>query len=237
MKLLFKYNIYLLSLGLFLVSNLYCQTSDSLFHQINKNRFSVSANFIYNYNSNKSLNSIIYPLGKIPNSTSGDSVYFMEYKYIDTKSFGLNISYSKRIAKNFSFSFGVGLNQKKEIKDYETYIDSNNYKPDLIKQRLVQYSSFVPIRLNYFFKRFIFIFGNNFGFFVYSNESAIFQDNSKKTDTYNSFYIGSTFQESISFQIVKNKSLYFTISAEQSDKFYKSDGYNNWFMFGAAYYF
>lgn len=237
MKLLFKYNFYLLSMGLFLVTNLYSQSYDSLSHKMNRNQFSVSANFIYNYNSNKNFNSIVYPLGKIPNSTSGDSVYFMKYKYIDTKTFGLNISYSKRITKNFSVSFGVGLNQKKEIKDYVTYIDSNNNKPDLIKHSLVQYSSFVPIRLNYFFKRFIFNFGNNFGFFVHSNESSIFQDNSKKTDTYNSFYIGTTFQESISFQLVKNKSLYLTISAEQTDEFYKSNGYNNWFMFGAAYYF
>ncbi len=237
MNLLFKKIFYLLSWGLISVPNLYCQSNDSLPHPINTNKFSVTANFIYNYNSNKNINSISYPLGKIPNSTSGDSVYYMQYKNIDTKSFGLNISYNKRIAKKLSFSFGVGLNQKKEIKNYVTYIDSNNNKPDLIKSTLIQYSGFVPLRVNYYFKRFIINFGNNFGFFAYSRESAIFQDNSRKMYTYNSFFIKTTFQESISFQLFKNKSLYVSISAEQTGKFYKSDGYNNWFMFGVAYYF
>lgn len=237
MNLLFKYKFYLLSWGLILVPNLYSQSNDSLPHPMNNNKFSVTANFIYNYNPNKNINSITYPLGKIPNSTSGDSVYYMQYNYIDTKTFGLNISYNKRIAKKLAFSFGVGLNQKKEIKNYVTYIDSNNNKPDLLKNTLLKYSGFVPLGINYYFKRFIFSFGNNIGVFAYSNESAIFQDNSRKTYTYNSFFIRTTFQESISFQLVKNKYIYVNISAEQTGKFYKSDGYNNWFMFGAAYYF
>lgn len=222
---------------IFISSYFYGQHRDSLSNSLNKNGFSVSANFVYNFCTSRKVESRAYPWGKIPNSTSGDSVYFMKYKYLDTKTFNVSLSYNKTIGKNLSFSFGIGIYQKKQIQKYYSYIDSNIYKPDIINNTYTKYSLFIPIRLSYNLNRLIISAGNNINYNFINQSVDKYDDNTKRINNYNYPQFNVYFQETIGYQLFKDKGLYATISAEQSGRFYWNYGYNNWFMFGINHYF
>ncbi|MCC6181317.1 MAG: hypothetical protein IT237_05740 [Bacteroidia bacterium] len=239
MSLAFKHKIHLISWGLFLVPNLYSQSKDTLPHPINTNRFSINAHYIYNFNSNKKEVSNNYPTGT-PTNYSGagiDSVYYEKHKYNDASSFGFNIAYNQRILKRVSISFGIGLNQKKEITKYIIFDDRSPSKSDLDNIIFTKYSIVNSVCLNYYYKRWIFGFGNSFAYNVSQKSINTYKDQSKKDYNYKYSPFNIYLNESISYQIINNKGLYLKLSVEQNSRFYYSYGYNNWFMVGVAYYF
>jgi hypothetical protein len=234
-----KIKLYLIGAGLLFVPNLYGQLNDSLTHPMNKNTFSINVNYIYNYSSNKNEQSNTYLTGT-PfnyNPTYGiDTVYFEKHKYIDASTYDLNLTYNKRITKKLSFTFGLGLNQKKQITKYTIFDDRNPNKSDLKNTTFTKYSIFIPLSINFYYKKWIFSFGNSYNYHVSREAINTYQDQSTKNYHYSYSAFNIYAHESVSYQILKNKGFYLKISAEQSGRFYRGYGYN-WFMIGASYYF
>jgi hypothetical protein len=220
-----------------LYSKAFCQHLNSLVHPMNKNSYSISGDFIYNYCTNKRLVTFEYPNGKIPNSNSDDSVYYYQFKPHDTKTFGFNFNFNRKVSKNFSIAYGIGFNFKKNLYKYTLYIDSNINKSDLKSRIINNYTLFVPIRISYYYKKFKFNVGNNLCFWVLGNEIELFQDKSKINYSKKSFLFYPYFNETISYQLFNKSNIYINLSAEQSLEFYENDGYNNWFLFGITYQF
>lgn len=222
------------------------QKKDSLAQPMNKNSFSISTIFIFNYYSGKQITTfdqrnrnLFYNNSSIFN---GDTAFFWQIKEVDTQTFGINASYNKRVKKKIGLSIGLGFYQKKSRYDYLTYIHKYNYLPDLKYSTETTNSIFIPLRLNYYYKRVLLGIGPNFNFILNIKNIDLFQDGSKKEYSNDNLnpqmrkYIAFFLQETIAFQLIKKQGLYLQLSAEQNSHFYQS-GYNNWFMLGAMYIF
>ncbi len=224
-------------ISLFFCSKIFGQKVDSSFNTINRDGFSINVNYIYNFCANKKPNTWILPNGKLANDNSGDSVYYMTFRNIDTKTFNINALYNKFIYKKISFSFGIGFMQRKTTTKYVTYIDSNIYKPNKLNYKHTSNSIIIPLRINYFKNRFCISFGNNIGIYHINNDIINYENSFKRSYHTNGFLSDITHIESVSYQIMKRKFVYINLCAEQSHEFYKKQGYNNWFMLGGTYLF
>jgi hypothetical protein len=204
---------------------------------ITKNRFSFGANFVYNLSSDKKIKTLDLPRGTTgTNFAPYSNFYLMKYRYPDTRTFNLNLCYHEKLTKKLSFSFGLGLSKKKEVKEYLAYVDSPASKPDPLYQEEDQYSIVVPLRINYYFRRFIFSAGNNFNFTVSDTYTDSYDDQTKQVYKEKvAYYL--YMQESVSYRLLRRDHLYVTLSAEQSERFYYRYGYNHWFMLGFNWYF
>jgi hypothetical protein len=224
-------------LGSFLAPKLHAQLNDSSAYTMNKNTFTINLNYIYNFSSNRHEISNTYLTGTPTNyNGSGiDSVYYEKHKYIGTSSFGFNINYNKKVTKHTSLSLGLGINQKKETTKYSVFNDGNLNKPDLKETTFTRYSLLAPANFNYFYKRLSFSIGNSFYYNFYKKSIKTYQDLSNKKSHYDFSNFDIYMQESISYQLIKKSGLYLRLTLEQTEKFYKNYGYNNWFMIGIAY--
>lgn len=210
---------------------------DSSKNTINRNGFSINVNYIYNFCSNKKPNTWILPNGKLANDNSGDSVYYMTFRNIDTKTFGINVFYNKTITQKLSFSIGVGFIQRKKVTKYDEYIDSNINKPNKVFDKHISNSIIFPLKMNYYKNRFCISVGNNFGLYHFNKEVIKYENDFNRTYQSNGLLAEVTHLESISFQVFKNRFFFINLSAEQSYDFYEKNGYNNWFMIGGTYLF
>jgi hypothetical protein len=224
----------------------YSQNIDSLAHPMNKNGFSISVNFINNYYSGKQITtfdqrnrSLFYNNSSLP---GGDTAFYYQIKEVDTQTFGINASYNKRVSKKIGLSIGLGFYQKKRRSDYLNYIHKYSYLPDLKYSTETTNSIFIPLRLNYYYKRLVLGAGPNFNIILNTKNIDVYKDGSKveySNDNLNPQtreYIAFFLQETIAFQLIKKHGFYLHLSAEQNSHFYQS-GYNNWFMLGATYIF
>lgn len=222
---------------LFKGSLIFSQSVDTLFHPMNKKTFVISSHLVYNYYTNKSIQTFENPNGFIPNSTINDTIYYYKYKPQDTKTFDLSFIFNKPISNKFSFSFGLRFDQKKQDRKYITYIDSNSTRPDLTSKLNYYYSFSLPVNINYYYKRLKISGGNNLNIWSISKENYNYQNNNRLEYNDSFFNINIFFQETIAFQLFKSQDLYIQIAAEQSLKFYKKYGYYNFFKFGVSYQF
>ncbi len=218
-----------------LVSVLNAQTDKPVAHHMNRNGFAVNLNYIYNHCSYTKEVSNWYVVQS--NYSGPDPAYFEMHKNSSARTFGLNTTYNKPIAKRVSISMGIGLNQKKQVTKFTFYEDRNPDKPDLTNVIYEEFAMIVPVNMNFYYRRFILSAGHNFYYKVSQKNTYNYQDNSQKRIDYNRHPFDVFFQESVSFQLIQNKNLYLKISAEQTDQFYYPQGYNNWFMLGGTYYF
>ncbi len=211
------------------------QTNQAVPHHMNHNNFSVNLNYIYNYCSYTNEISNLYI--RSTNYAGPDSAYFEKHKNIGARTFGLSMSYNKRLSKRFSISLGLGISQKKRVTKFTLYEDRNPNKPDLTNIIYEEYALIAPVNMNFYYHRFILSAGQNFCYGMIQKNIHNYQDNSQKimNDNYGRFRLYS--QESVYFQMIPNKGLYIKVSAEQTNEFYQRYGYNNWFMLGGAYYF
>lgn len=216
---------------------LYSQSSDGLSFENNKNGLFVAANVIYNFTSSKDASVFEYPKGYNLNTQPPNKIFFTSSSEYDTQTFGLNVSYNLKIRKNISLSFGLGYKQYKRITKYSVYIDSNVNQPDLVSNINKLNIVFIPIKINYFYKKFIFSFGTNVYVWYNDKYTKYFEDKSKNVFKSKSFTFAARIEESISYKILKEKNLFIYLAAEQTSSFYKRYGYNNFFMLGASYYF
>jgi hypothetical protein len=230
-------NLYIVLQALFTSAQLYAQTKQASPHHMNRNTFSVNLNYIYNFSAYRSELSNTYLAGTPPNYNGTDTVYYEKHRNTGASTFGINIAYNKRLSKRTALSFGIGLNQKQQVTKYSVYNDRNSSKPDLLYTMVKDYALVFNISLNYYYQRFIFNAGNNFAYSIVQKSINTYEDNSQKYDRCTTIPVNFYFQESVSYQLIRNKNLYLKVSAEQSERFYKPYGYNNWFMLGGTYYF
>jgi hypothetical protein len=211
------------------------QTRKDLPHHMNHNNFSVNLNYIYNFSAYRSelTNSYL----SSPNYASPDTVYYEKHRNLSASTLGLNVSYNKRLGGRTALLLGLGINQKQQVTKYSVYNDRNAQKPDLVYTIVKDYALVLNLGFNYYYKRFIFNAGNNFAYSIVQKSVNTYQDNSQKNTDRHSVPINIYFQESVSYQLIRNKNLYLKLSAEQTERFYKPYGYNNWFMLGGTYYF
>lgn len=224
-------------MSLFFCTNMFGQKVDSSNNTINRNGFSININYVYNLCSNKKSNTWIIPSGKIANDNTGDSVYYMTFRNLDTKTFGINVFYNKTITQKLSFSIGVGFIQRKQTTKYDVYIDSNLNKPNKLFDKYTSNSIIIPLKMSYHKNRFCFSAGNNFGLYHFNKEVIYYENDFNRTFHTNGLLAALTHFETISYQLFKNKYFFIDLSAEQSYDFYKISGYNNWFMIGGTYLF
>jgi hypothetical protein len=215
----------------------YSQRMDTATSVTNKSGFSLNAHFIYNLYSNKRSNTWILPMGKIPNDNSGDSVHSMTVRYVDTKTFGVNVSYNKAITKKISFSFGAGFVQRKKLLRYDAYVDSNINKPDKLHEMHTFNSLIIPVKMSYFKGRFCFSVGNNIGLYQFNNHVTTYEKGSHRKFRSKTILPYVTHLESVSYELVKKRGIYINLSAEQAYDFYTKYGYKNWFILGGTYLF
>lgn len=218
-------------------TKLFSQETDSSKNTINKNRLSVNVNFIYNLCTNKKTNTWVIPNGKIANDNTEDSVYYLTFRNIDTKTFSVNLFYNKAFSKNLSFSFGLGFSQRKNFTKYDVYIDNNINKPNKLNESYTSNSLIIPLKMNYYINRFYFSVGNNIGLYYFNSDVVNYENGFKRSYQSKGMLSYMTHIESISYQVFKNKFFFINVTAEQAPYFYRKSGYNNWFMLGASYLF
>jgi hypothetical protein len=230
-------NLYVVFQVLFTGTQLYAQTKQGTPHHMNHNNVSVNLNYIYNFSAYRSELSNTYLTGTSPNYSGTDTVYYEKHRNTNASTLGLNIAWNKRLSKRTALAFGTGFNQKQQITKYSVYNDRNMQKPDLVYTIVKDYALVLNIGFNYYYQRFIFNAGNNFAYSIVQKSVNTYEDNSQKNNRSTTGPVNLYFQESVSYQLIRNKNLYLKVSAEQSEDFYKPYGYNNWFMLGGAYYF
>lgn len=223
--------------ALLLGSALKAQTNQSMPHHMNRNNFSINLNYIYNFSAYRSELTNTYLTGTSPNYTGTDTVYYEKHRNIGASTLGMNMTYHKRISNRNSLSIGLGIGQKQQVTKYSVYNDRNAKKPDLMYTIIKDYAVVLSLGFNYYYRRFIFNAGHNFAYSIVKKSVNTYDDRSQKNDRYQDVPVNVYFQESVSYQLIRNKNLYLKLSAEQSEKFYKPYGYNNWFMLGGTYYF
>lgn len=207
-------------------------------HHMNNNNFSINLNYIYNFSAYRSELTNTYETGRpSPNYSGTDTVYYEQHRNTGASTLGMNIAYNKRISKRNSLSLGVGMNQKQQVTKYSVYNDRNIKKPDLMYTIVKDYALVLNLGFNYYYKRFIFNIGNNVAYSVVQRSINTYEDHSQKNNRCNHVRVNVYLQESVSWQLIRNKNLYLKVSAEQSERFYKPYGYNNWLMLGGTYYF
>ncbi len=204
-----------------------------------KNSIAIAIDYIYNLSSNKTKTTWtgLYGLYQNSNPDERDTVYSITYSYVDGSSFGVDIKYCKNISKRVIFDFGLGFKNKTQKLQYSQYLDNNAFKADKTHEMQTLNIIYLPLRMNFVFNRLLVSFGNNLNLTLFERNIWYYSDSSTKNKAYNNRSLNLTFQETIAYQLIKNKGLYIQLSFEQSERFYKKNGYNNWFMLGASYRF
>lgn len=203
----------------------------------NRKGFLAGAAYICNYSGSKG-----YIIGGsnsyfLVNSNPEDSLYRFGVRNRSTGTFGVYAAYNKPFAKKWSFSIGLEVDQRKQLAEYFLYDNAKLNAPDPVSYQVTQYALFVPLRINYYTRRFIISVGNKAGFVSDVSTLTTYSDESKNNMSSHELYPLMNLRESLSYQLLKDKRIYLQLSAEQNREFYLRSGYNNFFLAGGACYF